>query len=579
MKAVSTGPRRTGPMPARRAPDADTVPDAARPTGWHRPIDFPSWSITCTDLVAAIAAGPGLVVLVGPAESGKSMTVAALAAGAADGAMNIRRTGQQIQPGTTVDVVDPVVDDRLDDLVRPARAPTAVRVLAARPDQLQPILDRAPGVRVVHMRPLTPRDRRAFIEARRTQRRRSGDARMNRAMAVLVGYNITTPGALDRMIDQVFDLVPAKLRPERAEGASLLETLVSARERSLAPDAATHSLAVAEAMGGPVRGPRSRLGRSPAAFGDSDHPVPSTIGPAERNGQAGPGFPPRRGQTFEAPSWDMMQSSGGEIVHDAPARRRPVRMIAACAAVVLLAAGGIAGSTLWANRQAAPPERFAMAATPIQTAQPPTPAPIAMPIPLPPAPVPPAPSEPQIAAGPAVAEPGRPDAALTDPAREASVVEADPAIAAAPSSPDPAPLGHAAAPLSPAPALAGPSASAGPMSPSPASGEPPLAASPSAARPELGRSPPAPQPAPSAAAIPTPPAHPPGTQQPAPVQVMAENATHLLRLGKALMSIGQQADGERLLAASAELGNAEAGGASIQPIPRPAHEIGRPQAA
>ncbi len=177
------------------------------------PVRFPSWATTCGRLVAAIAAGPGLVVLVGSEGSGKTYTLLAVATGGGRRSTAIRRPHEAIEPGVSVDMVDGVEPGMLDELVNPP--PGMVRVLAVRPDQLPAIDDRRPDRRVVGVQPMTKRDVRAFLEVRRALLPQSVDAFVLRAFAKLALFTVDRPAVLDQLIERICHEA-ARERPHRA---------------------------------------------------------------------------------------------------------------------------------------------------------------------------------------------------------------------------------------------------------------------------------------------------------------------------------------------------------------------------
>ena len=120
---------------------ADVVRGSSWQPGTLRPVKFPSWATTCAHLVAAIAAAPGLILLVGPEGSGKTYTLVAVATGVTRQETVIRYPDEPVRPGVKVDLVDDVDAEAIEGLLEPPAG--VVRVLAIRPG-LAPVI-RAPS--------------------------------------------------------------------------------------------------------------------------------------------------------------------------------------------------------------------------------------------------------------------------------------------------------------------------------------------------------------------------------------------------------------------------------------------------
>lgn len=160
--------------------------------------EFDAWRRTRGDLEVAIAAGPGVVALVGPGGSGKTSTMAAFAFSSPDGRARLRSPGQPVGADVTVDMVDgvdPAMAARLDG--EPPFAGT--RVAAMLPETLAGVLAAHPDARIVRMRPMEDADVRAMMEARRVQLRLPRDIFTFKAMSNLSRLCGGNPGTLDRL--------------------------------------------------------------------------------------------------------------------------------------------------------------------------------------------------------------------------------------------------------------------------------------------------------------------------------------------------------------------------------------------
>ncbi len=555
-----------------------------------RPVYFKAWSVTCAHLSAAIADGPGLVLLVGPEGSGKSYTFAALATGVKNRAINIRRPDEEPRPETAVDMVDPIGAGPLDTLVTPAFM--VVRVLAVRPEQLEAVLDRCPNARVVPMRPMTQRDVRMFVDARRSQMRRSADARTLRAIAALTSFGLTNPGVLDHLIEEILggrletdarQALPGRSGAAAPTFADLQGAAPHAFEAgpdfALEPDRPERSdrgerrgarwdaasAAFASELGGRTRGidpPRAVPFRFADQLERAFQPMPYGSGWGGKDVQSRARRPRQADQTFEATSWDMLKSSPADIVQGHAAAPRPRRPYVQAIAGVAVVFGVGAVYALSGHRENAAVDTWAPASVLAATspsANVVLPVAVAMPVPLPTyavaeagsigAAVPASPAD-DVAPGAVEASgsAGRSTIAAEVPRTkfataampEERPVPIDTPVAQPPRS---GPVTASAVP----PTWTGTPEPVATQAPAPTLPEPALhggaVASPS------DRVGPAPHQASTEAA-----AKPDVVPRPAP----PEDATHLLRLGKALLSIGQQADGRRLLEASADLGNTEA---------------------
>ena len=161
------------------------------------PIDLHASQSTFLELAAAMAAGAGLVALVGREGSGKTYMLEALtrAPQPAD-RVSVRTADQPVAKGASLDLVD-AVDDAALRLLAAEPAFTGRRVVAIRPDTLDRLLAFDPAARVVQMRPIGWRDVRALLEERRKLFRLPPDQFTLKALSLLEKLCDGNPGRLD----------------------------------------------------------------------------------------------------------------------------------------------------------------------------------------------------------------------------------------------------------------------------------------------------------------------------------------------------------------------------------------------
>ncbi len=128
------------------------------------PALFPSWQATCNAFGAAMAAGPGLVMLVGGPGSGKTFTFLAYAGGASR-PVGLRSIDDPLQPGTEIDLVDNVHAKAAARLM-PFRG---TRALAVEPKLAERLMHAFPGARIVTVQPMLPHDVLVMVEVRLPQ--------------------------------------------------------------------------------------------------------------------------------------------------------------------------------------------------------------------------------------------------------------------------------------------------------------------------------------------------------------------------------------------------------------------------
>jgi len=128
------------------------------------PALFPSWQATCQAFGAAIAAGPGLVMLVGCPGSGKTFTLLSYAGGTGEKA-GLRSLYDPLEPGTEIDLVDNVHAKSLARLT----PFDGTRVLAVEPKLAERLMRALPKARIVAVQPMQSRDVHMMVEVRRSQ--------------------------------------------------------------------------------------------------------------------------------------------------------------------------------------------------------------------------------------------------------------------------------------------------------------------------------------------------------------------------------------------------------------------------
>ncbi len=163
------------------------------------PARFGAWGQTCSELAVAVAAGPGIVALVGPEGSGKTYTLMDLAHSMPGGRAKLRIARDPVASGVEVDLVDDVGAEpwALLDAEPPC---SGVRVQAMRPSMLASVLGRYPDAKVVQMHPMTGEDVRMMVETRRQQIGLHGDAFTLEALSCLDRLANGSPRRLDRLL-------------------------------------------------------------------------------------------------------------------------------------------------------------------------------------------------------------------------------------------------------------------------------------------------------------------------------------------------------------------------------------------
>ena len=522
---------------------ADIVRGSAWQPGPLRPIQFPSWVATCGHLVVAIANGPGLILLVGAEGCGKTYTLVAVATGTPRRETAIRNPGEAIRPGIAVDMVDDVEADAIDGLLEPPLG--LVRVLAVHPDLVPAVRTRRPDARVVPVQPMSRRDVRAFVEVRRSELPAPVDGFVLRALAKLPECGVRTPGIADRLIERICDEAAAQ-RSRRAtspwRGQIETDAWATLHRHDTTPPFGRHP-----PEAGPVRRPPEPSGSNPTPYVAG---VGATFQAPASRFRRGVGAMRRRNlphqaePIFDATSWDMLQTVPAVIEQVGPSvrARRRTRLIGAgglvlAATVALTVAGrpdlgaGVArlrdGSALrsaWPGPAMAPHVAF-VAAPPGVDPQPGA-------------------AEPRPALALDVQAPAADAFEAGSPRRPATITAAAdvaPPVTILASAGTTAGMSELAA--------APPTEKAGPASDQPA-GAPPA---------PVNAEPPATRFAAVSAIVPA--AAPAAVvRRPTPEPKRGDTAdpARLLHLGQMLLAIGQEADGRKMLEASAEHGNAEA---------------------
>ena len=217
------------------------------------PALFPSWQATCNAFGAAMAAGPGLVMLVGGPGSGKTFTFLAYAGGAGK-PVGLRSIEDPLQPGTEIDLVDNVHVNAMARLI-PFRS---TRALAVGPKLAERLMHAFPRARIVTVQPMLPHDVRIMVEVRLPQ------------LGLPVGY--VTSRALARM-DELCGGNPRQLdallfRSLRLAAAATVARMSPGHVEQAAQQLAMEGVSVEPALGTLEREAALRLlGRVEAPMG------------------------------------------------------------------------------------------------------------------------------------------------------------------------------------------------------------------------------------------------------------------------------------------------------------------------
>lgn len=163
------------------------------------PARFGAWGQTCSELAVAVAAGPGVVALVGPEGSGKTYTLMDLAHAMPGRRAKLRIARDPMVSGVQVDLIDDVGAEQWA-LLDAEPAYSGVRVQAMRPNMLASVLGRYPDAKVVRMHPMRGEDVRMMVETRRQQIGLHGDAFTPEALSCLDRLADGSPRRLDRLI-------------------------------------------------------------------------------------------------------------------------------------------------------------------------------------------------------------------------------------------------------------------------------------------------------------------------------------------------------------------------------------------
>jgi hypothetical protein len=166
------------------------------------PALFPAWQNTCRNFGTGVAAGPGVVALVGPPGSGKTYTLLAFSAAVTRLKANLRLATQSIQPGTDVDLVDNVDAETL------VRMPPfqGVRAVAIQPKHVACLMRTYPNARVVDVLPMSSRDALFMIEVRRPQMQLPVGSFTLKALSRLDQLCGGNPRRLDDLLFRAFHL-------------------------------------------------------------------------------------------------------------------------------------------------------------------------------------------------------------------------------------------------------------------------------------------------------------------------------------------------------------------------------------
>ena len=139
-------------------------PNASTGNGVHTP-ELGFWNRTRKSFLAAVAAGPGVVGLVGPEGSGKTRILSSFTEMFGSGRTAIRTVRDTPGPEIVVDIVDDVDFDAVDALSGKPMA--AIVVLSMRPEVEDMAVRRFPGIRIVRMESMSADDVRRIIDSGR----------------------------------------------------------------------------------------------------------------------------------------------------------------------------------------------------------------------------------------------------------------------------------------------------------------------------------------------------------------------------------------------------------------------------
>lgn len=537
------------------------------------PALFPSWQATCQAFGAAIAAGPGLVMLVGRPGSGKTFTLLSYAGGTGEKA-GMRSLDDPLEPGTQIDLVDNVHAKSLARLT----PFDGTRVLAVEPKLAERLMRAFPRARIVAVQPMRSRDVHMMVEVRRPQLGLPVGYFTSKALARMDELCAGNPRRLDdllfRSLRSAASAAVARVSPGHVEQAALQIAMEAGTGQDSAPldrEAALRLLGRAEEADQPWRRQRAnapgfwtggtaarrdvrRIPALSARLPGKAAIVPKLVWRSAPLLISARKARPARDETFFA-------KNPAEAARAGSRRRQLGRKTSAVAAVAGVAlavmAWGLPRMLSWVaegGQASAGAEPTTVASLAPTASAPPFPGAVPSPLPAPAArPVPPAgallPSGRSDPAAPLDASSGTaavpvplpvaPDRQLAAVAELQGVRPPD-----GPGQAGPRPRGAAPADDGPAPAaLPAPSTPVLALAPAPGTAPPSQAVAAVSAAPAAGVPP---HPVPAAGQ--RPPASP-GT---------AKEAARLLALGKALLAINQVADARELIKASADMGDSKA---------------------
>ena len=217
------------------------------------PALFPSWQATCNAFGAAMAAGPGLVLLVGDPGSGKTFTLLAYAGGASV-PVGLRSIDDPLPPGMEVDLVDNV-HARAAARLMPFRG---TRALAVEPKLAERLMQAFPRARTVTVQPMLSHDVHIMVEVRLRQLGLPVGHCTSRTLARMDELCCGNPRQLDALLFRSLRLAEAaavaRVSPGHVEQATL--------------QVAMEAVGVGQALGSVEREAALRLlGRAEAPMG------------------------------------------------------------------------------------------------------------------------------------------------------------------------------------------------------------------------------------------------------------------------------------------------------------------------
>ena len=252
------------------------------------PALFPSWQATCNAFGAAMAAGPGLVMLVGGPGSGKTFTLLAYAGGASK-PVGLRSIDAPREPGMAIDLVDNVHAKAAARLTPFG----GTRALAVEPKLAERLMHAFPRARIVTVQPMLSHDVHVMVEVRLRQLGLPAGHFTSRALARMDELCCGNPRQLDALLFRSLRLAAAaavaRVSPGHVEEATVQVAMeavgVGQALGSVEREAALRLMGHAEAPMGFDQLRRRQRASAPDFWADSPDaqrtPAPSTRPPGK----------------------------------------------------------------------------------------------------------------------------------------------------------------------------------------------------------------------------------------------------------------------------------------------------------